>query len=195
MGQIARAAKLPPKPKRKKTDGPAPIYRIKVSLQGAKPPIWRRLELPADTTLARLHRIIQVAFGWDDSHLHVFQTAYGEFGADARSEAPVTLEQVAGERFTYLYDFGDSWLHEIVLEDTPDREQVTYPRCTGGRRAAPWEDSGGVWGYEELISVLADPAHPEHQERLEWLGLDSADDFQPARFDEAAINEALARLK
>jgi hypothetical protein len=214
IGQIAEAAreygnnrlkregkaKLPPKPKRKKTDGPAPIYRIKVSLRGAKPPIWRRLELPADTTLARLHRIIQVAFGWDDSHLHVFQTAYGEFGVadrelEHRSEVPVTLEQVAGERFTYLYDFGDNWLHEIVVEDMPDREQVTYPRCTGGRRAAPSEDSGGIWGYEELITVLADPSHPEHQERLEWLGLDSADDFQPARFDQAAINEALAELR
>lgn len=196
-------AKLPPKPKRKKADGPAPIYRIKVGLQGAKPPIWRRLEVPADTTLARLHRIIQVAFGWDDSHLHVFQTPYGEFGVadrelEHRSEVPVTLEQVAPaarERFKYLYDFGDNWLHEVVVEDVLDREQVSYPRCTGGRRAAPSEDSGGVWGYEELIEVLADPEHPEHQERLEWLGLESADDFQPARFDQAAINEALARLR
>ncbi|MEV6844349.1 plasmid pRiA4b ORF-3 family protein [Actinoplanes sp. NPDC051411] len=188
-------AKLPPKPKRKKADGPAPIYQIKVSLRGAKPPIWRRLELPADTTLARLHRIIQVAFGWDDSHLHIFRTPYGEFGDEGRSEASVTLEQMAGEMFTYLYDFGDNWLHEIVFEDTPTREQVTYPRCTDGRRAAPSEDSGGVWGYEELVAVLADPSHPEHQDRLEWLGLDSADDFQPARFDQAAINEALARLR
>jgi pRiA4b ORF-3-like protein len=196
-------AKLPPKPKRKKGDGPAPIYRIKVSLKGAKPPIWRRLEVPADTTLARLHRIIQAAFGWDDSHLHVFRTAYGEFGVadrelEHRSEVPVTLEQVAPaarERFTYLYDFGDNWLHELVVEDVLDREQARYPRCTGGRRAAPAEDSGGIWGYEELIAVLADPDHPEHLEAVESLGLESAADFQPDRFDPAAVNEALARLK
>ncbi|HEY2791625.1 MAG TPA: plasmid pRiA4b ORF-3 family protein, partial [Micromonosporaceae bacterium] len=103
--------KLPPK--RKKSDGPAPVYQLKVGLQGAKPPIWRRLEVPADISLSRLHTVIQVAFGWDDSHLHVFETPYGRFGtADAelgfRSEAPVTLEQVAaeaGSKMRYTYDF------------------------------------------------------------------------------------------
>jgi hypothetical protein len=185
--------KLPPK--RKKSDGPAPIYQIKVSLRGAKPPIWRRLELPADTSLARLHAIIQVAFGWDDSHLHVFETPYGAFGtADRelghRAEAPVTLEQV-GDRFEYTYDFGDDWTHDIVVEKVLDREPVAYPRCIGGRRAAPPEDCGGVWGYAELVEVLGDPRHPDHEERLEWFGLDSAADFQPARFDAAEITKAL----
>jgi hypothetical protein len=193
--------KLPPK--RKKSDGAAPIYGIKVGLRGAKPPIWRRIELSADTTLARLHRIIQVAFGWDDSHLHVFETSYGEFGvADRelghRAEGPVTLEQVApaeGDRISYLYDFGDSWLHEIEVEAVLDRDaSVKYPRCTGGRRAAPAEDSGGIWGYEEVVAILADPSHPEHEERLEWLGLDSAADFQPARFDAAEVTRALGTI-
>jgi hypothetical protein len=90
--------KLPAK--RKKSGPAAPIYQVKVGLRGAKPPIWRRLEVPADTSLADLHNIIQVAFGWENSHLHVFETAYGAFGvADRelghRAEAPVTLEQVA----------------------------------------------------------------------------------------------------
>ncbi|MEK8109127.1 plasmid pRiA4b ORF-3 family protein [Micromonospora sp. M12] len=111
---------------------------------GAKPPIWRRLELPADTSLADLHHIIQVAFGWHDSHLHVFETAYGDFGvADRelghRAEAPVTLEQVAsgvGDRLRYTYDFGDDWAHDIVVEHVLPRQPIAYPRCTGGRRAA-----------------------------------------------------------
>ena len=193
------APKLPAK--RKKSGPPAPVYQIKVSLRGAKPPIWRRLELPADTSLAELHRIIQVAFGWEECHMHVFETAYGMFGvADPelghRAEAPVTLEQVApgvGDRLQYIYDFGDDWAHEIVVEKQLDRRQVTYPQCTAGRRAAPPEDCGGIWGYEDLIEVLSDPGHPEHSDRLEWLGLKSAADFQPARFDAAEVTRALTK--
>jgi Plasmid pRiA4b ORF-3-like protein len=189
--------------KRKKSGPPAPIYQVKVDLRGAKPPIWRRLEVPADTSLADLHNIIQVAFGWENSHLHVFETAYGTFGvADRelghRAEAPVTLEQVAtgiGDRLQYTYDFGDDWTHEIVVEKVLDRRPVAYPRCTGGRRAAPPEDCGGIWGYAELVEVLSDPGHPEHDDRLEWLGLDSAADFQPARFDAAEITRTLTELR
>jgi len=192
-------SKLPAK--RKKSDPAAPIYQIKVGLRGAKPPIWRRLEVPANTSLARLHDIIQVAFGWADGHLHVFETAYGDFGvADRemghRAEAPVTLEQVApgvGDRLQYTYDFGDDWTHEIVVEKVLDRQPGAYPRCTGGRRAAPPEDCGGIWGYTELLEVLSDPDHPEHEERLEWLGLDSPADFQPDRFNAAEITRMLTR--
>ncbi len=191
-------AKLPPK--RKKSNGPAPVYQLKVGLAGAKPPIWRRLEVPADVSLSRLHVVIQVAFGWDDSHMHAFETPYGRFGtADAelgfRAEAPVTLEQVApevGSKLRYTYDFGDDWHHDIVVEKILDREPaVTYPRCTGGRRAAPPEDCGGVWGYADLVEILKDPTDPEHAERLEWLGLDAATDFAPDRFDAAAVTRAL----
>jgi hypothetical protein len=189
--------KLPAK--RKKSAPAAPIYQLKVGLRGAKPPIWRRLEVPADTSLADLHHIIQVAFGWENCHLHVFETAYGAFGvADRelghRPEAPVTLEQVApgtGDQLQYTYDFGDDWTHEIVVEKVLDRQPVAYPRCTGGRRAAPPEDCGGIWGYAELVEVLGDPGHPEHDDRLEWLGLDSAADFEPARFDAAEITRTL----
>ncbi len=189
--------------KRKKSDRPAPVYRLKVGLRGAKPPIWRRLEVPADVSLARLHSIIQVAFGWHDSHLHVFETPYGSFGtADAdlghRAEAPVTLEQVApavNSKLRYTYDFGDDWQHDILVEKVLDRDETaTYPRCTGGRRAAPPEDCGGTWGYADLVEVLNDPADPEHQDRLEWLGLDDAADFDPDSFDAETVTQALSRL-
>ncbi|MEU8264593.1 plasmid pRiA4b ORF-3 family protein [Micromonospora sp. NPDC048999] len=193
-----RPASLPPK--RKKSDGPAPIYQIKVGLRGARPPIWRRLEVPADVSLARLHELIQSAFVWDDSHLHVFETAYGSFGRpDAelghRAASRVTLEQVAsaaGDKLRYTYDFGDDWEHDIVVEKVLDREaSVAYPRCVGGRRAAPPEDCGGVWGYADLVEILGDPTHPEHGDRLEWLGLDDPAEFDPARFDAKAVTEAL----
>ncbi|MGH4024851.1 MAG: plasmid pRiA4b ORF-3 family protein [Pseudonocardiaceae bacterium] len=195
-------AKLPAK--RKRSDGAAPVYQIKVGLRGAKPPIWRRLEVPADISLARLHSVIQVAFAWCDSHLHVFDTPHGEFGvADAelgyRAEAPVTLEQVAPDarsKIRYTYDFGDDWEHDILVEKVLDRDETAgYPRCTGGRRAAPPEDCGGIWGYADLAEILADAAHPEHDDRLEWLGLDNATQFDPAEFDAAAVTRALSSLR
>jgi len=198
----AAAAALPPK--RTKSGPPAPIYQIKVGLRGAKPPIWRRLQVPADVSLARLHTIIQIAFGWHDSHLHVFETPYGSFGtADAdlghRAEAPVTLEQVApavNSKLRYIYDFGDDWEHDILVEKVLDRDHTaTYPQCTGGRRAAPPEDCGGVWGYADLVDTLNDPNHPEHQDRLEWLGLDDTADFTPDRFDAEAATRALSTLR
>jgi hypothetical protein len=189
--------------KRKRSDGPTAVYQIKVGLRGATPPIWRRLEVPADISLARLHLVIQVAFGWDDSHLHVFETPYGRFGdADAElghsAEAPVTLEQVAptvNAKLRYTYDFGDDWQHDILVEKVHTRETAAYPRCTGGRRAAPPEDCGGVWGYADLVDTLSDPGHPEHGDRLEWLGLDSAHEFDPGRFDAEAITKALSTLR
>ncbi len=148
--------------------------------------------------------VIQAAFGWDDSHLHVFETPYGEFGrADRelghRAEAPVTLGQSAaqaGDKIRYTYDFGDDWVHEILVEKVLDKDPaLAYPCCTGGRRAAPPDDCGGIWGYEELVEVLADPHHPEHGERLEWLGLDDAAQFDPAAFDLDEVNRALAKLR
>lgn len=195
-------AKLPTR--RQKSDGPAPIYQIKIGLRNTKPPIWRRLLVPADISLARLHRAIQIAFGWDDSHMHVFETPYGDFGRadrelEHRAEKPVTLEQVAPQakdKIQYTYDFGDNWSHDILVEKALDRDPtLTYPRCTGGRRAAPPDDCGGIWGYEHLVEILTDPAHPAHKDRLEWLGWDDASHFDPAAFGPDDVNKALAKLR
>jgi hypothetical protein len=203
IGSRGRTAVTALPARRNRSDRPAPVYQIKVGLRSAKPPIWRRLEVPADISLARLHMVIQVAFGWDDSHLHVFETPYGSFGIDDadlghRAEAPVTLEQVApavNSKLRYTYDFGDDWEHDILVEKVLDRnETATYPRCTGGRRAAPPDDCGGIWGYAELVQVLNDPADPEHKDTLEWLGLDDAAAFDPDRFDAEAVTQALAAL-
>lgn len=197
-----RSTSLPPK--RKKADGAAAIQQIKVSLRGARPPIWRRLEVPADISLARLHTLIQIAFDWNDSHLHVFETPYGSFGypdpeLGHRVDSRVTLEQVApaaGDKLRYTYDFGDNWEHDIVVEKVLDRDaSVTYPRCVGGRRAAPPEDCGGVWGYAELVEILGDPTNPEHRERLNWLDLDDPARFDPAHFDAKAVTAALQQRR
>jgi len=182
--------------------GPA-VHRVKITLRGSRPPIWRRLEVPSGTTLSRLHQSIQAAFGWTDSHLWVFDTPAGEYGNGGghlgfRSAASAKLADVAalpGDRIRYTYDLGDDWEHDIIVEDVRQAEPgVAYPRSTAGRRACPPEDCGGLWGYQELLAILADPRHEEHAARLEWLGVAAAAEFDPAQFDLGETNEALSGL-
>ena len=182
----------------------ATVHTIKVTLAGSQPPIWRRLDVPSAITLDALHRVIQAAFGWEGYHMWVFETSSGRYGVADRelrigNAWASRLDEVAPRpqvRFGYTYDFGDEWEHDILVEAVSDSEPgITYPRCLTGRRACPPEDCGGVWGYEDLLEILGDPAHEEHQDRLEWLGLDSADRFDPAAFDLAQANAALSDLK
>ncbi len=177
------------------------ILQVKVSLLGSsKPPVWRRLLIPTDIRLDRLHGMIQAAMGWEDYHMHVFSDGSCEYGlADPelghRDERKATLGRLLkgeGERIRYTYDFGDDWEHEIVVEKVLAAEQgVRYPICVAGKGACPPEDCGGVWGYEHLREVLADPTDEEHGEMLEWLGLQTAAEFDQARFDVDEVNRAL----
>lgn len=178
------------------------IYQLKVTLRGSKPPIWRRIQVPGDVTLAKLHDILQVAMGWTNSHMHQFITGAGyygvpdrESGLDIKSERTARLERIAPAekiRFIYEYDFGDSWQHEILVEKIlPPEAGVRYPLCITGKRSGPPEDCGGIWGYEELLAATRDPENPEHEEMLEWVG----DDFDPEAFDLEEINAALQRLR
>ncbi|MFL7809361.1 MAG: plasmid pRiA4b ORF-3 family protein [Anaerolineae bacterium] len=186
----------------KSTSG-APIYRIKITLEGSKPPIWRRLLVRSDVTLADLHRIIQTAFGWEDYHLHQFvvgDTHYGEPHPDyldymdMRDEREVTLGQVApgeGHRFVYEYDFGDDWRHQVLIEKVrPAEPDQAYPVCIAGRRAGPPEDVGGIWGYGYFLEAIQDPEHEEHTDYLEWIG----GEFDPEAFHLEEVNQALAAL-
>ena len=179
------------------------VHTIKVTLAGSQPPIWRRLQVPSTMTLRALHDVLQVAFGWEDYHMWVFETPLGRYGLPDRdleisSAAAKRLGQVAPhktDRLGYTYDFGDDWEHIIAVEAISNPEPgIAYPRCLTGRRACPPEDCGGIWGYGYLIEILTDPAHEEHQERLEWLGLDSPSQFDPSAFDPAQANTALAGL-
>jgi hypothetical protein len=145
---------LPPLPDSAATT----IHRMKVSLHGAKPPVWRRLEIPSGMGLDLVHEALQTAFGWYDCHHHQFETPCGQFGDLAQSdesgrddESGVALAQVAGEvraKIGYVYDFGDDWRHDLAVEAiVPAEPGVRYPRCTGGRGAAPEEDSGGIAAF------------------------------------------------
>ena len=179
---------------------PASIHQLKVTLQGIRPPIWRRLRVPSDATLAKLHRILQVALGWEDGHLHRFRVGgltYGDRGVLGdvvdRSERTARLDRVASsERSTlcYEYDFGDGWELAIVVEAVlPPEAGVRYPVCVAGKRACPPEDCGGPWGYGELLDAIGNPLHPAHADRLAWLG----GPFNPEAFDLEEVNRRLAR--
>jgi hypothetical protein len=181
---------------------PARIFQIKVTLRGTKPPIWRRLEVPSELPLLGLHHILQAAMGWYDCHLHQFEAGgvlYGppdpEFGLERRSERTTRLRDILRrpkDRMDYEYDFGDGWDHEVVLEKILGVEEGRrYPVCTGGRRATPPEDCGGIGGFYHLLEILGDSSHPEHAETKEWLGRE----FDAAAFDMEGVNEALHSLR
>lgn len=183
----------------------ADIYQIKVTLRHSKPPIWRRIQVPGDINLAKLHRILQVVMGWEDYHLHQFIVGgtyfgqphpdYEDFGLEMRDEKRVKLQQIVpGEKlkFVYEYDFGDNWQHDLRVEKVlPPEPGVRYPRCLKGKRACPPEDVGGVWGYDSFLEAIQDPDHPEHDIMLEWIG----GEFDPEVFDLDEINAALRRVR
>lgn len=137
---------------------PAAVCQLRMLVHQVSPLIWRRLLVPGETTIARLHTIVQAAFGWSGEHLHRFTvhgTDYGisydggpAFRDDARQVRLVDLGLREGERFAYEYNFTAGWRVELRVEAIAASEPGrTYPRCVGGRRAGPPEDWDGPWDY------------------------------------------------
>ena len=179
LGGGPAAGAMPPRPDRRHTplDDPV-IFTMRLDLEEAKPPIWRRLELRSDLTLAEVHRIIQVSFDWFDYHLHRFALGGHPFSPDAQlflcpfdvdegedeglPAAEVRLDetvQAVGDSLRYVYDYGDDWQVRLKVEAVrPAPEDAPGAIATGGRRAAPPEDSGGITAAESLAEELADPA-------------------------------------
>lgn len=175
-------------------------HQIKVSIEGSAPAIWRRLSLPGSTSLEVLHQVIQIAFGWENSHLHQFEargrrytdTSFGDSGG-ALDERRSTLAGVAprtGSRLRYTYDFGDDWVHDIVVEAVDPAEPEPRLVCLGGERAGPPEDCGGIFGYLRMLEAVGDPGHPDHDDHLDRVG----EDFDPEAVDRNAINTALSAV-
>jgi Plasmid pRiA4b ORF-3-like protein len=180
------------------------IYQVKVAVVDIEPEIWRRLLVPAATTLDRFHAIIQATFGWWDYHLHQFVIdgrLYGDPAAEYADELPpmtderdVTLADIVGAtHIVYEYDFGDDWKHSVVIESVALSADPTVqiPGCVGGARACPHEDCGGTSGYQEMLEILRDPAHEEHRSIKRWAGRG----YHPEKFDLAATNRALRKLR
>lgn len=178
---------------------PPRVHTIKVSLRYMKPLVWRRLQVPSSTSLAELHQIIQVAIGWEDCHLHQFEV-HGTYFADPAHSLDDTMDESrsrlvrlqAGDRFTYWYDFGDDWYHDLQVESVDRADpSLSYPRCVAGRRACPPEDCGGPMGFDELMGAMSDKDHPEHGMYRDWMEQIGETDYDPAHFDRDEINKVL----
>lgn len=190
---------------RKKTTAEPSIHVLHVELVGIQPAIWRELHVRSDMPLSKLHDVLQEAFGWTHSHLHVFEDTsrqrYGDTTGDAddlgfgdsglRDERQYTVADIAPRArslFGYIYDFGDDWVHRIrVKKVQPAEPGKRYPACTAGARAAPPDDCGGIPGYERLLEVLEDPEHEEHEDMLQWLG----GPLDPEAFDLKSTDKAV----
>nr|WP_294514405.1 plasmid pRiA4b ORF-3 family protein [uncultured Rhodopila sp.] len=181
----------------KKQGAARDVLCLKITLRHIKPPVWRRVLMPGRMTLSDLHLAIQAAMGWHDSHLHAFEINGEQYGDpsmmdDVASERRLTLNTLVRNgvtRFTYTYDFGDDWEHDILIEKAPPAHTAkAFPACIGGKRNCPPEDCGGPWGYAELLPILADTANPRHEEMQEWLG----DAFDPEAFSLGDADAGLA---
>lgn len=192
------------------------VYQFRVVLRGVSPLIWRRLLVRAGSTIAELHEVLQVAFGWDGGHLHRFVihgAGYGisyaggiGFRDDARQVPLSRFGFRVGERFVYEYDFFAGWVHDLrveaILAAEPGR---AYPRCVGGRRAGPPDGCDGPWAFlegclqaparvAEILGELLEEPESRLSEHLEQL--DELAELRPwlamERFDRRAVNRALA---
>ena len=164
------------------------VHQIKAVVGDIDPPIWRRLQVRSDRTLAHLHDVLQAALGWEDYHLH-------SFGCDD-AETVMTVAQAApeiGSWLTYRYDFGDDWQVDLTVEKilTSPRSATVFPRCTAGRRAGPPEDCGGPNGYEDMLTALRARKGWRYREVREFLGTGR---FDPETFDSGDLNKTLATL-
>jgi hypothetical protein len=183
------------------------VYRLKITLTGSAPPVWRRVLVPSWIRLQDLHRVIQSVMPWSDIHFHHFAVGRGFIGRpdpddpdpELLNEAEVPLALVLREpkdAMEYVYDFADEWRHRLVLEAIePDDPEAARPRCVGGRRACPPEESGSWIGYEAKLAILADPAHPDHAETREWMARETmGGGWDAEHFEVAEANAALAAL-
>lgn len=192
------------------------VYQFKIKLKDiSKPPVWRRVEVPAFFNFLDFNKVIQLSFGWQNAHLWNFTDRKGMFGSETfriaepseydedyfvptADAAEVTLMEIFSSRksLTYVYDFGDYWIHEITVEGIL-MEDRPVAFCTEGKGATPPEDCGGVGGYEAL-KMSFETNDSEAKIYRNWLGMKKDETWDPADFnskDLRYINSALFMLR
>jgi len=175
------------------------IARLKITLDDIEPKVLRRVDVPFELRLDRLHLVIQAAMGWGNNHLYEIRAgnvAWGIPGNEqqlARKASLATLLTEYGKKkFSYIYDFGDNWEHSITVEKIADAlPEQEYPCLIDAEGNCPPEDIGGFPGYEEFLEVKADPMHERREEFEEWMDIDK---FDPNNADTIKIKRALKAL-
>jgi hypothetical protein len=187
------------------------VCQFKIVLDGIKPEVWRRILVPGPYSFWDLHVAIQDSMGWKDHHLHEYElinpltgktVSIGIPNNDFDDSDKVVLpgwdqkisDYLRGKNSSakYKYDFGDCWLHDVILEAIkPRANDIHYPTCIGGERACPPEDCGGVAGYQDFLSIIMDPANEQYREMLNWAG----GEFYPEDFDPAKITFSDPRVR
>ncbi|HKK81943.1 MAG TPA: plasmid pRiA4b ORF-3 family protein [Prolixibacteraceae bacterium] len=182
-------------------------FQFKIAIKGiSKPPVWRRVNVPSYFSFMHFHYVIQSVFGWDNYHLYQFsEKGYNsnmfiteindefESGCDQLEAETIPISRIfkkEGDKYIYIYDFGDSWEHVITLEKIIPEVSMN-PELIAGKGACPPEDCGGVWGYQNMMEALNDKDNPEHHDIREWLGLEEDENWDPGSFD---LNDAKLNL-
>jgi len=158
------------------------IAHLKITLDDVKPEVLRRIEVPFNIRLDRLHLAVQAAMGWTNTHLYEIRAGdvgwgvpdpdWGDGPLDARkAHLNKVLEDVGTKTVKYIYDFGDGWDHTITIERLTDPVQgLTYPFLIEAKGRCPPEDVGGPPGYAEFLEAIRDPEHERHDECKTWIG-------------------------
>ena len=181
------------------------IIQLKITLKGSKPPIWRRVLVKKDVAFDVLHHVIQICMGWQNYHLYEFETekylisehdeedyAYKDRKKLLESMTTKLVYVLTDKKFIYIYDFGDGWQHEILIEKfLPVDKKIKYPVCIAGKMHCPPEDCGGIGGYGNMLEALKDKNHPEYKEYKNWIG---GYNFDTKYFDIEEVNNQLSFL-
>jgi hypothetical protein len=183
-------------------------FQFKIQLRNITyPAVWRRVLVPERFSFLQMHSLIQTSFGWENYHLFQFSPkGYGshpligipddEMAADTLDAKKIKLSEVLTtpkQKFTYIYDFGDDWFHDLTLEKITE-DKMLRADCLAGKGACPPEDCGGPYGYENVKMIMNDPRDPEYKEMKEWLGLTKTQKWHAEAFDLEAIRKKVAKI-
>ena len=183
-------------------------FQLYIQLKDSQPAIWRRVIITVKYSFGQLHQVIQTAFSWQGHHLHMFNlsvlTDHGidiiQFEPRLDDLAPITDSSLnedeqtlidyleVGQSLEYHYDFGDDWIHNILVEGYLIQiKKQKYPACIDGQNHAAFEDVGGVFGYQHVVKVLANAEHEEYKQVKSWLkecyGAAKINKFDPRDFE------------
>ena len=175
------------------------MYQLKITIRDSKPPIWRRVLVPEQIPFSELHAVIQLAFGWNDEHLYMFEKGRkGDLGSEYRvwgedesmGNAAITplwaALQNEGDKLVYTYDFGDWWDCVIVLEKQTHDTSNQPISCLRGKGTTPAENSGAQ--RVRTIGMLVKKIDAE----LFWPPVAAACTCPRAVIDAALVERAFA---